>query len=86
MIDEYQIIEAKALGADIILLIAACLTPEEILGFAKLAKSLVTKGIYIEKLLIRLLTLLWLILFKLRSLGWSYCLQFNSVKNAALKL
>lgn len=40
MIDEYQIVEAKSLGADIILLIAACLTPDEILSFAKLAKSL----------------------------------------------
>jgi indole-3-glycerol phosphate synthase len=40
MVDEYQIIEAKSIGADIILLIAACLTPDEILHFAKLAKSL----------------------------------------------
>lgn len=40
MIDEYQIVEAKALGADIILLIAACLTPKEITDFGKLAKSL----------------------------------------------
>ena len=40
MIDEYQVIEAKALGADIILLIAAILTPAEIDHLAKLAKSL----------------------------------------------
>ena len=40
MIDEYQIIEAKSLGADIILLIAAILTPEEIQRFSTLAKSL----------------------------------------------
>lgn len=40
MVDEYQIIEAKAIGADIILLIAACLTAKEISDFAKLAKSL----------------------------------------------
>jgi indole-3-glycerol phosphate synthase len=40
MVDEYQIIEAKSIGADIILLIAACLTPDEILNFSKLAKSL----------------------------------------------
>ncbi len=40
MVDEYQIIEAKAIGADIILLIAACLSPNQILNFAKLAKSL----------------------------------------------
>ncbi|SDE80666.1 indole-3-glycerol phosphate synthase [Mucilaginibacter pineti] len=40
MIDEYQVIEAKALGADIILLIAAILTPAEIDTMATLAKSL----------------------------------------------
>jgi len=40
MIDEYQVIEAKSLGADIILLIAAILTPAEIHKLATLAKSL----------------------------------------------
>jgi indole-3-glycerol phosphate synthase len=40
MIDEYQIVEAKTLGADIILLIAAILTPTEIKQFSALAKSL----------------------------------------------
>jgi indole-3-glycerol phosphate synthase len=40
MIDEYQVIEAKSLGADIILLIAAILTPDEIQTLASLAKSL----------------------------------------------
>jgi len=40
MIDEYQIVEAKALGADIILLIAAILTPAEIKNLAGLSKSL----------------------------------------------
>jgi indole-3-glycerol phosphate synthase len=40
MIDEFQVIEAKSLGADIILLIAAILTPQEIDTLAKLAKSL----------------------------------------------
>ncbi|MVN20191.1 indole-3-glycerol phosphate synthase TrpC [Mucilaginibacter arboris] len=40
MIDEYQVIEAKALGADIILLIAAILSPQEIKKMAELAKSL----------------------------------------------
>ncbi|MEC3907153.1 indole-3-glycerol phosphate synthase TrpC [Tamlana sp. 2201CG12-4] len=40
IIDEYQIIEAKAYGADVILLIAAILTREEIKHFSECAKSL----------------------------------------------
>lgn len=39
-IDEYQIVEAKAIGADAILLIAACLTKKDILQFARMARSL----------------------------------------------
>lgn len=40
IIDAYQIIEAKAYGADVILLIAAMLSKKEIKGFSELAKSL----------------------------------------------
>jgi indole-3-glycerol phosphate synthase len=40
MIDEYQVLEAKAWGADIILLIAAILSPAEIHQLASQAKSL----------------------------------------------
>ena len=40
MIDEYQVTEAKAFGADVILLIAACLTPEEVKQLAVAAKKL----------------------------------------------
>jgi indole-3-glycerol phosphate synthase len=40
MVDEFQIIEAKAFGADVILLIAAVLTREEIKNLSELAKSL----------------------------------------------
>lgn len=40
IIDAYQIIEAKAYGADVLLLIAAILTKEEIKQFSELAKSL----------------------------------------------
>ena len=40
MIDEYQIIEAKSIGADVILLIAACLTVSEVRQFAATAKRL----------------------------------------------
>jgi len=40
IIDEYQILEAKAYGADVILLIAAILTKEDIKEFSEFAKSL----------------------------------------------
>lgn len=40
IIDQYQILEAKAYGADVILLIAAILTREEIKQYSELAKSL----------------------------------------------
>lgn len=40
IIDEYQIIEAKAYGADVILLIAAVLSRKEIKSFSQLAKNL----------------------------------------------
>jgi indole-3-glycerol phosphate synthase len=40
IIDEYQIIETKSNGADVILLIAAILTQAEIKQFSELAKSL----------------------------------------------
>jgi indole-3-glycerol phosphate synthase len=40
MIDEYQIEEAKAMGADVILLIAACLTTGEVKRLADYAKKL----------------------------------------------
>lgn len=40
IIDEYQVYESKALGADVILLIAANLTPSEVFNLAKLVKSL----------------------------------------------
>jgi len=40
IIDEYQIVEARAMGADVILLIAACLTPVRVKELAVFAKSL----------------------------------------------
>jgi len=40
MIDEYQLVEAKAYGAEVILLIAACLTPGQVKTMAATAKKL----------------------------------------------
>ncbi|MEC4004929.1 indole-3-glycerol phosphate synthase TrpC [Flavobacterium sp. SUN052] len=40
IVDEYQILEAKAFGADVILLIASVLTREEIKKFSEFAQSL----------------------------------------------
>jgi indole-3-glycerol phosphate synthase len=40
IIDEYQLVEAKAIGADLILLIAACLTPKEVSSLSRSAKAL----------------------------------------------
>ena len=40
IVDEYQIVEAKAMGANIILLIAACLQTEEVQRFSEFTHSL----------------------------------------------
>lgn len=40
IIDEYQIVEAKSIGADVILLIAACLEPADVKRLATFAKSI----------------------------------------------
>ncbi len=40
IIDEYQLYEARAMGADVILLIAACLSPQRVKELAKLARGL----------------------------------------------
>jgi indole-3-glycerol phosphate synthase len=40
IIDEYQLIESKAFGAEVILLIAACLSREDVKTFAALAKNI----------------------------------------------
>ena len=40
ILDEYQLYQSKAMGADVILLIAACLTTEEIARFTSIAHDL----------------------------------------------
>jgi len=40
IIDEYQLLESRSIGADVILLIAACLSPAEVKRLAAFAKSL----------------------------------------------
>lgn len=46
IVDAFQIIEAKAIGADVILLIAACLTAQEIKNFGNLAEDLGLEVLY----------------------------------------
>ena len=40
MIDEYQFYEAKSIGADVVLLIAACLSPSQVKDFTSLSHEL----------------------------------------------
>ncbi|MNX98598.1 Indole-3-glycerol phosphate synthase [compost metagenome] len=40
MVDEYQFYEAKSIGADVILLIASCLSPTQVSEFTELAHQL----------------------------------------------
>lgn len=46
VVDGFQIVEAKAIGADVILLIAACLTKEELKNYGSLAADLGMEVLY----------------------------------------
>ncbi|MGK0414494.1 MAG: indole-3-glycerol phosphate synthase [Polaribacter sp.] len=46
VVDGFQIVEAKAIGADVILLIASCLTSQEIKNFGQLATDLGLEVLY----------------------------------------
>ncbi len=46
VVDGFQIVEAKAIGADAILLIAACLTAEELKNYGQLAEDLGLSVLY----------------------------------------
>ncbi|MFT6699154.1 MAG: indole-3-glycerol phosphate synthase, partial [Porticoccaceae bacterium] len=46
IVDGFQIVEAKAIGADVILLIASCLTSEELKNYGNLAADLGMEVLY----------------------------------------
>ena len=46
IVDGFQIVEAKAIGADVILLIASCLTSEELKNYGNLATDLGMEVLY----------------------------------------
>jgi indole-3-glycerol phosphate synthase len=46
IVDGFQIVEAKAIGADVILLIAACLTSEELKNYGNLAADIGLEVLY----------------------------------------
>ena len=46
IVDGFQIVEAKAIGADVILLIAACLTKEQLKNYGQLATDLGLEVLY----------------------------------------
>ncbi|MGB1043106.1 MAG: indole-3-glycerol phosphate synthase TrpC [Tenacibaculum sp.] len=46
VVDGFQIVEAKAIGADVVLLIAACLTKEELKNYGQLATDLGLEVLY----------------------------------------